>query len=305
MAKTQPAVQTIRFTIPVGAAPSYVDLGLATSVVNRRFMRQGMNYAVAGMQIIAPPTTSGTITFSKVPNTWVASNAWHKMFAAWRRQQDEALAEAGAESAKGAFNDFKIYADGEHAQKPVPYSLYPIDGNGNTYNAPAEWLYSQIVFPNDAGIAGNTTERTLHMVGPNIAGVSTSMIGAYEQSRAVPQSPDPATPGAISTNPFHKMFDVGMDDTEVVENAINRNDQLPYAQMNYLNSLSNAPTLEVHDEIYLNPASTLPGKYNLAGTNLPCGLLRIDSSADNALTLVFRMVPGRVRGYMAEPMQDM
>ena len=59
MAKIQPAVQTIRFTIPVSTAPSYVDLGLATSMVNRRFMRQGMNYAVAGLQVIAPPTTSG------------------------------------------------------------------------------------------------------------------------------------------------------------------------------------------------------------------------------------------------------
>ena len=305
MAKIQPAVQTIRFTIPVSANPSYVDLGLATSMVNRRFMRQGMNYAVAGLQVIAPPTTSGTVTFSKVPNTWVASNAWHKMFAAWKRQQDNVLDESGALSAKGAFNDFKVYADADHAAKAIPYSLYPIDADGNTYTAPEEWLYSQVAFPNDGGVAGNTTERHIHMVGPHTAGASLSAIYAYQESRAVPQSPDPATPGGVSTNPFKQMFDVGMDDNAVLENAINRNDQLPYAQMNYPGAATTAPTLEVHDELYLNAASTIPGKYNLAGTNLPCGLLRIDSSATNALTLVFRMVPGKTRGYMAEPMQDM
>ena len=247
MAKTQPAVQTVRFTIPVSATPSYVDLGLALSMVNRRFMRQGMNYAVAGLQVIAPPTTSGTVTFSKIPNTWVASNAWHKIFAAWQRQQDDALDDGGLQSAKGAFNDFKVFADGDHVTKPVPFSLYPIDANGSTYTSPAEWLYSQVAFPNDGGIAGNTTERSIHMVGTHQTGVSLSAIYAYQESRAVPQSPDPATPGGVSLNPFKQMFDVGMDDNAVIENAINRNDQLPYAQMNYPGAASNAPTLEVHD----------------------------------------------------------
>lgn len=305
MAKIQPAVQTIRFTIPVSANPSYIDLGMASSIVNRRFMRQGMNYAVAGLQVIAPPTTSGTVKFSKIPNTWVASNAWHKMMAAWMRQQNEALAEGQLQSTKGAFNDFKIFADSDHVQKAAPQSLLPIDADGNTYSSFEEWLHSQVAFPNDDSTPGNTTERALHMVGTHISGVSISLIKAYQESRAVPQSPDPATPGGISTSPYMKMFDVGSDDETVLENATNRNDQLPYNQMHYPGGDTNAPTLEVHDQLYLNPASTIPGKYNLAGTNLPCGLLRVDSSADNALTLVFRMVPGKTRGYMAEPMQDM
>ena len=305
MAKIQPAVQTIRFTIPVSAAPNYVDLGMATSMVNRRFMRQGMNYAVAGLQVIAPPTTSGTVTFSKIPNTWVASNSWHKCFAAWKRQQDEALDEGSLESIKGKFNDFKIYADGDHVQKPAPYSLYPIDSTGTAYLAPEEWLYSQVVIPNDTGAGGITTERYLHMVGPSIATLSSGLIESYKQSRALPQSPDPITPAGASVGLYANMFNVGDDDTEIIENAEFRNNELPYDQDNYPGGDTNAPTLEVHDELYLNPASTIPGKYNLAGTNLPCGLLRIDSSADNALTLVFRMVPGKTRGYMAEPMQDM
>ena len=143
------------------------------------------------------------------------------------------------------------------------------------------------------------------MVGPSIVQVSSGLIESYKNSRSTPQSPDPVSPGGASVGLYAGMFNVGNDDTEIIQNAEFRNNELPYSKDNYPGGTTNAPTLEVHDEIYLNPASTLPGKYNLAGTNLPCGLLRIDSSADNALTLVFRMVPGKTRGYMSEPMQDM
>ncbi|AXH78338.1 MAG: hypothetical protein [Circular genetic element sp.] len=302
--KIQPAVQTIRFEVPSGASAKFIDLSAAASIVNRRFYRQGLNWAVAGITMIAAPSASGTVKFSKLPNTWVTSNAWEKAFRMWKRQQDEAL--EGQESIKGRFNDFKIFADSDMATGVAPYHLVPIDLTGTPYNvAGREWNYSQVVLPNDAGVPGATTERTLHMVGGNITGVTASLTKAYKDSRATPQSPDPATPGSASVGLFTDMFNVGLDDSEIVANAEFRNNDLPYNQDQYPGGPSNAGTCELIDEIFLNPASTVPGKYHMQGSNIPCGLIRIDSGASTNITVILHLMPGDHRGYLTEKMQEM
>ena len=304
--KIQPAVQTMEFNLVASTAPRYLDLSAAASIANRRFYRQGLNWAVAGFTIIAQPTSSGTITFSKLPNTWVCSNSWEKGFRAWKRQQDEALEEGDQESVKGRYNDFKIFADPEHSVTASPHYLYPVDLNGVDFSAPEEWLYSQVVVPNDLGVVGATDEYTLHMVGGDTVGNSRSLIQAYSDSRSTPQSPDPATPGAASVGLYTDMFNVGMDSSEVVANAEFRNNELPYDQDNYPGGTNNAGTMEIMNQIILNPASTIPGKYSLSGSNVPCGLVRIDAPlVDQAFQLFVHMVPGDHRGYMASPMQDM
>jgi len=304
--KIQPAVQTIRFNVPTGASAKFIDLSAAASIVNRRFYRQGLNWAVSGITLIAAPSTSGTVKFSKLPNTWVTSNAWEKAFRMWKRQQDEAL--EGQESIKARFNDFKIFADSDMATGIAPYHLVPMDLDGIPY-LQGEWNYSQVVLPNrDAAgnpVVGTTTERTLHMVGGNITGVTSSLVQAYKNSRATPHSPDPSTPGGASVGLFTDMFNVGLDDSEILANAEFRNNDLPYNQDNYPGGASNAGTCEIIDEIFLNPASTIPGKYHLQGSNVPCGLIRIDSGADSNVTVILHLMPGDNRGYLTEKMQEM
>lgn len=308
MPKLQPAVQTIEFSIPVSPSPRYLDLSAAAGIVNRRFYRQGLNWAVAGFTIIALPTTDGEIILSRLPQTWVTSNSWEKGFRAWKRQQDEALDGGDQQSVKGRFNDFKVFADIGHTQTAVPHYLLPRDIDGVEFSAPEEWLYSQVVVPNDnAGVPtpGVTTEYFLHVVGDDTAS-SRSLIKAYTDSRSFPQSPDPATPGTASIGLYTDMFNVGFNDSEVVANAEFRNDQLPYDQDDYPGGPVNAPTLELINKIFLNPASTVPGKYSLSGSNIPCGLIKIDAgSVTNAFTLLVHMVPGQHRGYLAENMVDM
>ena len=54
----EPAVQNITVTIAPGR--NYIDLSQIASLVNRRFYRQGINWAVAGFKVYKPtPTESG------------------------------------------------------------------------------------------------------------------------------------------------------------------------------------------------------------------------------------------------------
>ena len=53
----EPAVQTMTFTNITapggGLSTSYIDLSQCASIINRRFYRQGLNWAVAGFKITA------------------------------------------------------------------------------------------------------------------------------------------------------------------------------------------------------------------------------------------------------------
>ena len=121
----EPAVMTLTFSTPDTVGGDYtIDLSQVASIVNRRFYRQGINWAVGGFKIISSVT--GTLTIGKVPNTWVAANAWKKSFEAWNRQQREALAAAGAQSAAAKFRDFKVHMDVTHVTAGYGSNLSPV-----------------------------------------------------------------------------------------------------------------------------------------------------------------------------------
>ena len=120
MKKIEPAVQTLWFNVitPADTTDSkFIDLSQVASLVNRRFYRQGINWAVSGIETYSTVSTEGfssqgNIVVSKLPTTWVMSNAWEKGFRNWQRMNNEALAES--ESVRPRFLDFKIYADELH-----------------------------------------------------------------------------------------------------------------------------------------------------------------------------------------------
>ena len=115
MKKIQPAVLSMAFSLPTGT--STVDLSQSASILNRRFYRQGLSWAVSGIRVFkALPTETGAvgITWSRLPSTWSMSNGWEKAFRAWNKQQKDAIDEAGAQSAVARFRDFKIHMDVTH-----------------------------------------------------------------------------------------------------------------------------------------------------------------------------------------------
>lgn len=293
---------------------SYVDLSQCASILARRFYRQGLNWGIAGIKVTS--LQPGSVSVLKIPNTWVASAAWEKAFSVWNKQQMDSIEEAGAESAVARFRDFKVFADVQHFTAGVAGNLLPLDGTG-AIAAVGEWESSQIVVPQVLPDASGTLiepiEYGLHMVGVNNnAGLSRGIIEGYADSRAFPQSPDPVSPDIGSANNWmRQMFDVGSDNTEITQNVTDRNDELPYPQVNYPGGETQLPGLEWHDfaQIYATSATTNVGITRIKGGNFPCGLLAIDwtPTGDNTANLVIQidMIPGSHRGYLAEPMQDM
>ena len=310
--KIEPAVMTLALQLPIGPASSTIDLSQICSLVNRRFYRQGLNWACAGFKIVTQGATTGGVTVSKLPNTWVTSNAWEKAFRAWNKQQMDSIEEAGAESAVARFRDFKIFADVAHVAAGYGSNLLPIDLAGAPY-ATGEWEPSQVVIPNIIPDASGTTidpqEVLLHMVGiNNNGGNSRGIIEGYADSRAFPQSPDPVSPDINSNNNWlRQMFDVGNDNSDITDNATNRNDDLPYPQVDYPGGETQAATLQLHDTTIVS-GTTIGGTTRLKGGNFPCGLIRFNTNltaGDQVPILLIDLVPGNHRGYLCEPMMEM
>ena len=148
----EPAVQTLSFVIPLPAGNSnnFIDLSQVASLVNRRFYRQGINWAVAGFKLLTNAGDVGGLTIQKLPNTWVMSNAWEKGFLAWQRMNDLALEES--ESIRPRFLDFKVYADADHHVAGTAANLLPITFVGPA--TPGEWEMSKYVIPRTDSTTG-------------------------------------------------------------------------------------------------------------------------------------------------------
>ena len=145
--KIEPSVMTLYIpSAPISAASpvtQYLDLSQVASLMNRRFMRQGLNWAVAGIKVLSQSGYVGSVVVSKLPNTWVMSNAWTKSFKTWQKMNNEALAET--QSIRPKFLDFKIYADPDHHVAGFGANLLPI-AQGGAYAA-GEWEPSKIHIP--------------------------------------------------------------------------------------------------------------------------------------------------------------
>jgi len=308
MTKIEPAVMTMTFQLPTGAASSTIDLSQCASILNRRFYRQGLNWGVAGFKVVTQGATTGGVTISKIPNTWVSGNSWEKGMRKWLEQQNDAVDDAGLQSGVARFRDFKIHLDGTHVDASFAANLIPIDLAGSVF-AQGEWDSSRVVVPNQGGVAGNSQEYSLHMVGADdpAPAQSKGLILAYQESRGVPQSPDPVTPVGAESSLYVEMFDDGMNQEDIIDNAIDRNDNLPYPQLDYPGADVQAPTLQLHDTTIVT-GTTIGGSTSFKGGNFPCGLIRINSNltvGEQAPLLLVDLIPGTHRGYLAESMTEM
>lgn len=298
MPKIEPAVQTFEFTIPEGNSHSYIDLSRTASMLNRRFYRQGLNWAVAGFTLKGAAAATGSITINKLPNTWMVANSWVKGFHAWNNMNKKAMEEN--ESIRPKFYDYKIYMTPAHITFG---SLDPISPDGTSYSPyNGEWEYSRYVVP-DTGGAGNT-DFSIYMlgqddvVGPDYA---VGLIQNYQQSRSVPQSPDPVENVDGPQSVFTSLFDEGtVQDQGVLDDLAVDNDELPYHQMEYVG------TQGVQSEtVCVLPAINTNAISRGSGASFPCGLVEVQGALSSAASLYVHLVPGNHRGYLCETMEAM
>ncbi len=335
--KIEPAVQTLTFQMstaqPGVNALDYIDLSQVASLVNRRFYRQGINWAVAGFKFLRPAGYEGSVKVSKLPNTWVMANAWEKSMRTWMRMNNEALAET--ESVRPRFLDFKIYADAQHHQAGYVGNLLPISTVAPGTYLPGEWESSKasipLVSPAGAFLPGETVEREFIAVGANYPGVSAvttfdalSLIEGYAASRGLPNIADPNTPtdasdtgGGTPENWMQAIFNEGTDQAaDVLEDMITENNKAPYPFENmdalttdtyYPGGANQGVGLQIHDLEYITP-TTVGGTTRIKGGNFPCGLIQIESNNTGIvgnLILQIDLIPGSHRGYLCESMTEM
>ena len=330
----EPAMMSLYFSLGshTGIKTEYLDLSQVASIVNRRFYRQGLNWAVAGIKCMTLGDYVGNVTVSKLPNTWTMSNSWKKSMETWQRMNREALQETG--SVRPRFLDFKIYADADHHQLGYQNNLIPVakgltlGGVTGTYDE-GEWESSKIIQPKTDGTA-DVQEREIIAVGANYPGVSpvtgynaVSAIEGYAASRGLPNLLDPNAPtdassvdGNIPANWMASVFNQGTEQTEeVLDDMITENNIAPYPfegdgvniDTMYPGGANQGTGLEIHDFSFIT-GSTIGGTTRLKGGNFPCGLMRFDWSTSGPPAgryLIIDLIPGEHRGYLAEPMQEM
>ena len=331
--KIQPAVQTLTFNFnpsdQAGGDFLYVDLSQVASIVNRRFYRQGLNWAVAGFKMTTGQDSAGRVHINKLPNTWVMSNAWEKAFRAWQKMIAHAVDDSGNQSIKPKFLDYKIFANKKHWESYVSgtvpgqlENLLPTSAYTTGYQiaTPGQWDMSEISIPNTIiGTPGDTVEKHMIAVGPLTAGDNyVSLIPGYATSRALPAPVDPNVPADTDTseNWLVQMFNDGnLQDTEVMEMLSTTNNNPPYpfegdiagnVDTMYPGGETQMPSLEIHDITDIT-TTTVGGSTYLKGGNFPCGLIEFWFSGykGTSVTLQIDLVPGQHRGYLAEPMTDM
>ena len=344
MKKMEPAVQTItlQWSCPsaIGSdftTTKFCDLSQIASLVNRRFYRQGINWAVSGMKFAINATTSGgqplaTITASKLPETWIMSNSWEKGFRNWQRMNNEALSES--QSLRPRFLDFKIFADGTHHGLGFGENLLPLSFGGTS--DPGEWEASKYVIPLGNADPGDTEEFEVIAVGASFPGNApgsgfnaVSLIEGYAASRGLPNVLDPNRPddasdsqGVDPENWLQALFNEGIDQSEVVlGDMISENNIAPYPFENdgvnndtmYPNGANQLSGLQIHDFDRVT-GTTIGGMTRMKGGMFPCGLVRLDvvnqtqepvEQGDFVVTCLVDLVPGSHRGYLCEPMTEM
>ncbi len=332
--KIQPAVETLFFTTTPtdnqGTSTDYIDLSQVASIVNRRFYRQGIQWAVSGFKLLG--TDSANITISKLPNTWVMSNAWEKGFRTWQRLNKDAT--DNAQSIKPKFLDFKIFMDADHHVAGGGANLLPADADGNVATK-GEWNYSKIVIPKVADDDSGASSRNIIAVGPNYPGAGSnlndavSLIEGYAASRGLPDVRDPNMPSDASSvdileaeNWMSATFNEGTEqDHEVIEDLLLDNNTAPYPFENgpngpdgatfsdtmYPGGANQLSTVQLHDAERIT-STTIGGVTRLKGGMFPCGLIKISisgSGTNSFYGLQIDLVPGNHRGYLCAPMTDM
>jgi hypothetical protein len=306
MPKIEPAVKTMRFTVdPSVGTYQYISLSQCASIVNRRFYRAGLNWAVGGFTVIGSGAGSGYITVNRLPETWVMANAWTKAMKQWSKQQREAL--EGSESVKGRYNDFKVYMDQAHFNartRPTGESLLPEGTAGIAYPPAVDWDYSNIVVPvwNSAG----NYEPYLQMIGGSPIASSPTSIGliqAYAASRSVPHNSDPNVPAEVvdENNIYRRMFDLGENNEDVIENAVLNNNGLPYSELEYPGA-----AIDQCEFVASIRLANTQSQTQVAGGSFPCGLIQLDTALlDGPVQFIVHLVPGDHRGYLAQSMLEM
>lgn len=316
-AQLQPVQTKFVFDIPVvgpGNTFHYLDISQIVSLANRKFLRQGMNWVVSNIELWSDGNVQCTV--SKLPDTWVMANAWVKSFKLWQDSQDQVL-DIDGRDILGKYADFKIFYDSGHQVATVANNLKPFGFAVAAAGAAYDWDPTTYQIPNDP-VSGTTTEYHIHGIGPSTA-VSLGAIAGYAASRARPQQHDPNIIDSASPEDWMTaLFDVGENLEEIRQDIEDGNDEPPYllgapggATDFYPGGGTQATSdLSFIQDILVTRQNTSLNADSTGSFLAPCGLIKMVTNyaaetAPTVITVFLEVSPGPVKGFLAQPMQEM
>ena len=309
--KTQPAVVSLFYEMPTSAAgvSRFIDLSSDLSRLNRKLMRQGYQYAVAGVTVTddVGVVSALDVSISTAGNTWITQNAWTKGRALWDEMNQEVLDDNP--SVQGKWADYKVSLTENMA---AANTIAALNGAAGALPGGYEWAKSTYVVPQHdvdpaTGLVQPALEFTACLVGPDdLPNGVFSLVKAYEDSRATVQDITPNVPTALPTSFYLQLTDDGSQDLELATVIIDQNDQPPYS-MNAGAYPGGAAftTSEATTRVARGVKNDFTPTLHLPGFTAECGLLRIDAvrsvGTDNC-RIQIHLAPGSYRGVMAVPM---
>ena len=302
--KTSPTQTRLSFECN-GGSTQFIDVGMALSVLNRKFYRAGCYYYINSVEIYNDET--GVVDLHTLPDTWVTKNAWNRGFQLFQKMNAMASSPMTMVG-RPKYHDFKVYMSELHkAAGSLEPRMHGINAAYTTASmTPNDWVYSQFVSADDDGDATqDADEFNVHMLGGHIGPVdgsnweSIGLIKSYGDSRHQPQFSDPSLPVEAKTDPMLNIFDFSSEEqlNDIIENLDQDNDSPPYDLDAYIgesaNHMSHAARIGTEAGV---------GRIGRAsGFCAPFGLICVDPhGVSTAFRVVLNLAVGTYHGVYAE-----
>lgn len=317
--------KVINLTIPADQDRTFCDLGQCLALLNKQQIRQGSAFMINEIRLNTFGTTE-SVTIHRLMENWVIANSHVKAMAEWNEQQIREADDAGLESFRAKWRDFKIYMNKLHYDDqttPGTFDNNILPDNCTLAEIAAipgaveyEWKPSLFVLPN-VTIGGTTATREYPLIayGPDDpAGVPAykSMVVAYAQSRARPLVPDPNVVTGHDGGLYTDMENVGEDSHEIIDEWVYNGNEPPYPICDgtgeeaypggeYFASPLNGQIIEAEATVSDNTRSLIPGFV------APVGLLQIKRDGDitQPLHVQIRMAAKPNGDILSIPMKEL
>jgi hypothetical protein len=301
--KTSPTQTRLSFECD-GGSTQFIDIGMALSVLNRKFYRQGVYYYVNSVEIYNNET--GVVDLHTLPDTWVTKNSHSRGFQLFQKMNalvDSPMSMVG----RPKYHDFKVYMSDLHRTTgSLEPRMHGINGNFSVGSmTPNDWVYSQFVSADDnQDGTNNADEFNVHMLGGHTAQAgdrweSVGLIKSYGDSRHQPMYTDPSLPVEAATDPMLNIFDFSSEEqlNDIIENLDIDNDSPPYDLDAYIGESSShmAHAARIGTEVGVGRVG------RASGFCAPFGLICVDPHGVNtAFRVVLNLAVGTYHGVYAE-----
>ena len=297
--KTSPTVTRLSFECS-GGATEFIDISMALSIINRKFLRQGVYFYVNSVEIYNNET--GVVDLHTLPDTWITKNAHtrgRKLFSKMNALVDDVSAVG-----RPQYHDFKVYMNNLHrttgSLNPQTYTI----NAANEEKTADEWTYSVFTSADDdQDGAADADEFFCHMLGGHSGSASNwssiGLIKSYAESRVTVPASSPNDGNVELDDPLMNIFDFSSEEqmNDIILNLQAHNDSPPYNYDHYLGETESS----MQHVARIGTETGVGRVGRAAGFCAPFGLICVDPHGVNtAFRVVINLAQGTYHGVYAE-----